>query len=147
MESPGSESTTPPSVPKMTCQWNVQEWVAYAGLFPFPEGAAASRRVLGVSQSLALSNLKVVIAAGENYVPSRPVPLKSIDGIFHQGVGEYDKRWPSPRKVYQPLWKAGSNTLNWLSSQPTRPKSVAPQNTWHARGDQLYSLLQSFTVR
>ncbi|MBS0176754.1 MAG: hypothetical protein JSR64_22250 [Nitrospira sp.] len=39
-------------------------WVAHVWPFPYPEGSAASRRVLGIAQSLSLAGFGVTIASG-----------------------------------------------------------------------------------
>ncbi|MBJ7574390.1 glycosyltransferase [Luteimonas sp. MC1828] len=100
-------------------------WVAYVGPFPYPEGAAASRRVLGVAESLSLAGLDVVIAsgAGESSQDEGRVVAQQ-DGIVYCHLNErVAENWPRALRRLRYAWMGG-RTVDWLASQPTRPKAV-----------------------
>ena len=100
------------------CQGN---WIAYAGLFKFPEGDAGARRVLGISRTLAGCGLNVLVLPGGNPVCA----LTSLDErISYQGINEYSSDWPVRRKLHAIMWNAGIRTIQSLNRQPTQPRAV-----------------------
>lgn len=102
-----------------------RSWVAYVGPFPYPEGAAASRRVLGIAESLALSGLEVIVASGAGDSASDEGRLTPQgDGIAWCRLAErVAEHWPRPLRRFRYAWMGG-RTVEWLASQPTLPKAV-----------------------
>lgn len=100
-------------------------WVAYVGPFPYPEGAAASRRVLGVAESLSLAGFDVVVASGAGQPVQDDGSLVSQqDGIAYCLLNErVAEHWPRALRRLRYAWMGG-RTLEWLSLQPTLPKAV-----------------------
>ncbi len=100
-----------------------EQWVAYVGPFPFPEGAAASQRVLGVARALAMSECRVVVVAGQ----PRPDGVASSvidDRVSCEQVIEFDPRWGALRRARQMCLSYGQATTAWLREQPTLPAAV-----------------------
>lgn len=100
-------------------------WVAYVGPFPYPSGAAASRRVLGVAQSLVMGGFDVVIASGAGEAgDAQPMLTEQEPGIrwcrLPERVAEH---WPRPLRRARYAWM-GRRTIEWLDAQPTRPTAV-----------------------
>lgn len=100
-------------------------WVAYVGPFPYPSGAAASRRVLGVAQSLVMGGFDVVIASGAGEGgDAQPTLTEQEPGIrwcrLPERVAEH---WPRPLRRARYAWM-GSRTIEWLDAQATRPSAV-----------------------
>ena len=104
---------------------SARPWVAYVGPFPYPQGAAASRRVLGIAQSLSLAGLDVVIASGAGQSLQDEGTLSAQgDGIrwclLAERVAEH---WPRPLRRFR-YAAMGARTVQWLASQPTLPAAV-----------------------
>ena len=100
-------------------------WVAYVGPFPYPEGSAASRRVLGVAESLSLAGFDVVVASGAGQSTGSGVRLVAqADGISYCLLPErVAEHWPRPLRRFR-YAAMGGRTLAWLASQPTLPEAV-----------------------
>ena len=100
-------------------------WVAYVGPFPYPGGAAASRRVLGVAESLSLAGFDVVIASGAGDSPQDAGKLVGQGERIAwchlpERVAEH---WPRPLRRFR-YALMGGRTVEWLASQPTLPAAV-----------------------
>lgn len=100
-------------------------WVAYVGPFPYPGGAAASRRVLGVAQSLSLAGYDVVVASGAGD------SLRETCHLVQQGEGiawcrlpeRVAEHWPRPLRRFR-YALMGGRTVEWLASQSRLPAAV-----------------------
>lgn len=100
-------------------------WVAYVGSFPYPEGAAASRRVWGVAESLSLAGLDVVVVsgAGDSSVDEGRLAVQS-EGISWCHLAErVAEHWPRPLRRFRYAWM-GARTVDWLASRPIPPFAV-----------------------
>lgn len=102
-----------------------QPWVAYVGPFPYPDGAAASRRILGVAESLALSGFDTIIASGVGDSPVNAGRLTSqAEGIaWCHLVERVAEHWPRPLRRFRYAWM-GARTVEWLASHPIPPIAV-----------------------
>ncbi len=100
-------------------------WISYVGPFPYPGGAAASRRVLGVAESLSLAGYDVVVASGAGNSP------QDAGQLIQQGeriawcrlperVAEH---WPRPLRRFRYAFMGGK-TVEWLASQSRLPAAV-----------------------
>jgi len=99
-------------------------WVAYVGPFPYPEGAAASRRVLGVAESLSLAGFDVVVASGAGAAGDEGRREAQGNGISYCLLAErVAEHWPRPLRRFR-YAAMGGRTVAWLSSQPTLPAAV-----------------------
>lgn len=99
-------------------------WVAYVGPFPYPEGAAASRRVLGVSESLAAAGIQVVVASGAGDKAADDAVVRQCDGIAYCHLAErVAEHWPRPVRRFRYAWM-GAATVAWLAAQPVPPVAV-----------------------
>lgn len=103
-----------------------RDWIAYVGVFAFPEGDAGSRRVLGIARSLAAAGETVVVGSARDNHPVRPLELdgRTIANVLVAGTGEYSSAWPALRKLRYVSWESGTQTVAWLKQQPTLPKAV-----------------------
>jgi glycosyltransferase involved in cell wall biosynthesis len=100
-------------------------WVAYVGPFPYPGGAAASRRVLGVAESLSLAGFDVVVASGASESPEAAGQLiqqgEHISWChLHERVAEH---WPRALRRFR-YALMGGRTVEWLAAQPRPPAAV-----------------------
>lgn len=100
-------------------------WVAYVGPFPYPGGAAASRRVLGVAESLTLAGFDVVIASGAGDSPQDAGKLvQQGEGITWCHLPErVVEHWPRPLRRFRYALMGGP-TVEWLASQSRLPAAV-----------------------
>ncbi|WP_374383711.1 glycosyltransferase, partial [Thermomonas sp.] len=103
----------------------VRPWVAYVGPFPYPAGSAASRRVLGMAQSIAQSGLDVVVASGAGSSEAEAgVLVPQGDGIAYCLLPERTaEHWPRPLRRFRYAWM-GARTVAWLASRPSLPQAV-----------------------
>ncbi len=108
----------------MTMQHH-RPWVAYVGPFPYPDGAAASRRVLGIAESLAMSGLDVVVASGAgDSLADEGKLMPQANGIAWCHLAErVAEHWPRPLRRFRYAWM-GTCTVEWLASQSVLPKTV-----------------------
>ena len=100
-------------------------WVAYVGPFPYPEGAAASRRVLGMAESLSLAGFDVVVASGAGTETDDDGCVnRQGDGISWCKLAErVAEHWPRPLRRFRYAWMGG-RTVEWLAAQPVPPVAV-----------------------
>lgn len=100
-------------------------WVAYVGPFPYPGGAAASRRVLGVAESLSLAGFDVVVASGAGDSPQDAGQLvQQGEGIAWCRLPErVAEHWPRPLRRFR-YALMGGRSVEWLSAQPRLPEAV-----------------------
>lgn len=99
-------------------------WVACVGPFPYPHGAAASRRVLGVAESLSLAGFDVVVASGAGDAQADGQRTRQAEGIAYCHLPErVAEHWPRSLRHFRYAWMGG-RTLEWLQAQPKRPAAV-----------------------
>lgn len=101
-------------------------WIAYVGPFPFPWGQAGSRRMVGISRSLAQTGYSVVVAGG-NDLPSTEKDLNEGEpsgAIRYIGIGESPSGMSSLQKLWRVFIKWGEKTVQWLDRQPSKPSHV-----------------------
>ncbi|PRY19300.1 glycosyltransferase [Pseudosporangium ferrugineum] len=105
-----------------------RDWVAYVGPFRYPWGEAASRRVHGISMSLAATGRDVVVASGEDsptLIRRHLSNEKTSADILSIGLDELPNAAESvvqkSRKVYLD-W--GQRTVRWLEAQQPKPSHV-----------------------
>ena len=108
----------------MTVGRRNRPWVAYVGPFPYPEGAAASRRVLGIAESLSLAGFDVIVASGAGPTGSEGILTPQGDGISYCLLPErVAEHWPRPLRRFR-YAKMGGRTLEWLAAQASLPDAV-----------------------
>ncbi len=100
-------------------------WVAYVGPFHYPEGGAASRRVLGMAESLSLAGYDVVIASGAgDSLEDEGQVVSQSEGISYCLLAErVAEHWPRPLRRFR-YARMGGRTVEWLASRPTLPAAV-----------------------
>lgn len=100
-------------------------WIAYVGPFPYPGGAAASRRVLGVAESLSLAGYDVVVASGAgDSLKDAGILVQHGERIAWCRLPErVAEHWPRPLRRFR-YALMGGRTVEWLASQPTLPAAV-----------------------
>lgn len=102
-----------------------RSWVAYVGPFLFPEGEAASRRILGVAQSLVMSGRDVVVCSGNAGTPSTLSLSGHSARIRHVPLGDRPRSMRAhPLQALSTLVSWGRAATRWLENQPTRPTHV-----------------------
>jgi len=109
----------------MSGRAHTRPWVAYVGPFPYPDGGAASRRVLGMAESLSLAGYDVVVAsgAGESVEDEGRLVAQS-EGVDYCLLAErVAEHWPRPLRRFRYAWM-GARTVEWLASQSTPPVAV-----------------------
>lgn len=106
----------------MTPRPSVGHWVAYVGPFPFPEGAASSRRVRGVARAIAATGRPVTVVSSFDGPPERR-ELEGNPHVHHLSTGDLSTR-KRALKVWRLLVTGGRSTRRWIESQQTLPEAV-----------------------
>lgn len=99
-----------------------QKLVIYVGPFSFPNGGAAARRILGISQSLVAANYKVVIASGQNECDApKQDKFKGLD-VFSLNERTSEK-YPTLLKHIL-YFGMGKKTIAWLDALKKKPDAI-----------------------
>jgi glycosyltransferase involved in cell wall biosynthesis len=93
--------------------------VIYTGLFRFPEGDAAARRVLGIGKCLKAYGYDVVFAGCEE--KSRDIDINNNGKYIYQGFEYYSvgEMWEKYKKRIEKItgyFSYGRDTVKWLDS-------------------------------
>lgn len=97
-----------------------KEVIAYVGPFLFPDGGAAARRILGISQTIQALGYKVIIGSGQNHKG----PIESINDIDVFSLNERTAE-SYPRLIKHLLYfSMGNKTVAWLESLAAKPKAI-----------------------
>jgi glycosyltransferase involved in cell wall biosynthesis len=97
--------------------------VAYVGPVAFPEGGAAARRILGISQSLREAGYEVLIGSGQLPKPGVSEP-EDFEGFPVYSLGERTgEHLPTILKHLSYL-TMGRNTRSWLGTLDPKPTAV-----------------------
>jgi glycosyltransferase involved in cell wall biosynthesis len=94
---------------------------AYVGPFPFPSGAASSRRVMGIADALRSGNNEVIICAEQPKDSNTSTLAKLSDYNV-----SYLNKAPSNsnlRKGFE-MFRSGTNALRWLNALRNQPDVV-----------------------
>lgn len=95
--------------------------IAYVGPFPFPYGAASSRRVMGIADALRSGNNEVII--GAEY--PKDSNASTTDNLCDYHIS-YLNKVPSNsnlRKGFE-MFRSGTNALRWLNALRDHPDVV-----------------------
>lgn len=96
--------------------------IAYVGLFPFPYGQAASKRVLGNVMLLNSLGYNVIVGCGEDV---KKAQFKNEGHtINYYGLGELFSASNSLIRLFNFIFKSGNNTVKWLKNLETKPDFV-----------------------
>lgn len=96
--------------------------VAYIGLFPFPYGQAASKRVLGNIMLLKNLGYEVIVGHGGDV---REEEFKSDTiNVKCYGLGELFSKENRINKLLSHLFRSGDNTIKWLESLNNKPDYI-----------------------
>ena len=96
--------------------------IVYVGVFDFPFGQAASKRVLGNVKLLKELGHEVVVGHGGS------IPFGQFrddeTSIDYYGLDELFSKSSGFSKLLNYIFKSGNNTINWLKSLDTKPDYV-----------------------
>lgn len=96
--------------------------VAYIGLFPFPYGQAASKRVLGNIVLLKNLGYEVIVGHGGD-VKEEEFKSDTIN-VKCYGLGELFSKENRVNKLLSHLFRSGDNTIKWLESLNNKPDYI-----------------------
>lgn len=97
----------------------MNEIIAYIGLFEFPYGQAASKRVLGNIKLLNSLGFEVLVGHGGNEkyseltIDGHKTKCYGLDEIFHKKSGL--------SKLYNHVFISGNSTIKWLNGLQEKP--------------------------
>lgn len=101
------------------------DWIAYVGPIDFPEGGAAARRVLGMSQSLVLAGYKVTVVSG--YLASGRVEGEATiiqPGIESVQINERSAEHLPKLLKFVRYFTMGRRSRDWFEQQQDWPKAI-----------------------
>lgn len=100
-------------------------WIAYVGPIDFPEGGAATRRVLGISQSLRDAGYRVTVVSG--YLSANRLEGESVSieqGIESVQVNERSAEHLPKWLRFARYFTMGQRSRCWFEQQPEWPKVI-----------------------
>lgn len=92
--------------------------IGYIGLFPFPYGQAASKRVLGNILLLQSLGYNVIVGHGGD---TEKEFNKEGTHIKYYGLGELFSGSKGIVRLFNLIFRGGGNTINWLNSLSIKP--------------------------
>ncbi len=92
--------------------------IAYIGLFPFPYGQAASKRVLG--NVILLQSLGYNVIVGHGGDTEKEFNKEGVH-IKYYGLGELFSSSKGIVRLFNLIFRGGRNTTNWLNSLLIKP--------------------------
>lgn len=101
------------------------DWVAYVGPIDFPEGGAATRRVLGISQSLCDAGYRVTVVSG--YLSANRAEGESVavePGIESVQVNERSAEHLPKWLRFARYFMMGRRSRRWFEQQSEWPKAI-----------------------
>ncbi|WP_369743385.1 glycosyltransferase [Pseudidiomarina sp. PP-1MA] len=101
------------------------DWVAYVGPIDFPEGGAATRRVLGISQSLCDVGYRVTVVSG--YLSANRAEGESVavePGIESVQVNERSAEHLPKWLRFARYFTMGRRSRSWFEQQSEWPKAI-----------------------
>jgi len=104
---------TRPSQMNMKAPQKSNKLIAYVGPFPFPSGAASSRRVMGIADALRSGNNEVIIGA-EQPKDSNSSTLAKLSDYNVSYLNEAPSN-SNLRKGFE-MFRSGTNALRWLNA-------------------------------
>lgn len=119
--------------------------IAYVGLFPFPYGQAASKRVLG--NIILFQNLgyEVIVGHGgnlkEDQIQNDMINVKSY------GLGELFLNTSGLIRLFNFLFKSGDNTINWLKSLDTKPDYVIVYGGYYSYANKILKYCKKNNIK
>jgi len=101
------------------------DWIAYVGPIDFPEGGAAARRVLGVSQSLVLAGYKVTVVSGYLSLGRVEGEATAIQpGIESVQINERSAEHLPKLLKFVRYFTMGRRSRDWFEQQQYWPKAI-----------------------
>ena len=101
------------------------DWIAYVGPIDFPEGGAATRRVLGMSQSLRDAGYRVTVVSG--YLSANRAEGESVavePGIESVQVNERSAEHLPKWLRFARYFTMGRRSRSWFEQQSEWPKAI-----------------------
>lgn len=96
--------------------------IAYVGLFQFPYGQAASKRVLG--NVILFQNLGYDVVVGHGGIIKADQIQNDMVNVKSYGLDELFLRTSGLARLFNFLFRSGDNTINWLKSLDNKPDYV-----------------------
>ncbi|WPC16107.1 hypothetical protein LEQ04_04555 [Riemerella anatipestifer] len=91
--------------------------IVYVGGFRFPDLDAAAKRVYGLGKVMNYLGYNVVFAGGESSTDTKE---RIFNGFSYYSMNELDKNNKNLFQKIISFFKAGSNTIEWLTKYITQ---------------------------
>lgn len=119
--------------------------IAYVGVFPFPFGQAASKRVMGNVKFLQDLGYQVLVGHGGSVE-------KEIFGIGDSsvecyGLGELFGGDGPVVKLLKHIFRSGDNTVNWLKSLDTKPDYVIVYGGYYRYASSIFKYCKANDIK
>jgi glycosyltransferase involved in cell wall biosynthesis len=115
--------------------------IAYVGVFPFPFGQAASKRVLG--------NLMLLQDLGYNVIVGHGGGAKEgvYNNINHYGLNELFSDSRGLVRLFNIIFRGGNNTVKWLSELEVKPEYVVVYGGYYHFSKRILKYCQTNNIK
>lgn len=115
--------------------------IAYVGVFPFPFGQAASKRVLG--------NLMLLQDLGYNVIVGHGGGAKEgvYNNINHYGLNELFSDSRGLVRLFNIIFRGGNNTVEWLSELEIKPEYVVVYGGYYHFSKRILKYCQTNNIK
>ena len=119
--------------------------IAYVGVFSFPFGQAASKRVLGNVMLLKSLGYNVIVGHGgkveEDKFESNDIQIK------YYGLNELYVDSKGIARLFNFIFKSGNNTIDWLKKLDTKPDYVIVYGGYYSYAKKIVEYCKNNNIR
>lgn len=119
--------------------------IAYVGLFPFPYGQAASKRVLG--NVTLLQNLGYDVVVGHGGALKKDNIQNDIVDVKSYGLDELFLQKNGLTRLFNFIFKSGDNTINWLNNLSVKPDCVIVYGGYYRYANKILKYCKSKNIK
>lgn len=119
--------------------------IAYVGLFPFPYGQAASKRVFG--NVLLFQSLGYNVVVGHGGTTEEKYIKNDITNIKSYGLNELFLQKKNWIKLFNLVFKSGDNTIAWLKSLSVKPEYVIVYGGYYRYANKILKYCKSNNIK
>lgn len=120
--------------------------IAYVGLFPFPYGQAASKRVLGNVTLLQNLGYDVVVGHGGALTKDN-IQNDDIVNVKSYGLDELFLQKNGLTRLFNFIFKSGDNTINWLNNLSVKPDCVIVYGGYYRYANKILKYCKSKNIK
>lgn len=125
----------------------MEKLIAYVGLFKFPYGEAASKRVLENAKLFNSLGYKVIIGHGGNLDYTQEYLLNDEFNISYCGLNESFSNFNKIKKLFMHFFNGGKETVKWLESLDQKPEYVIVYGGFYTYASKILSYCKRKNIK